>query len=432
MQCPHCHQEHPTGSLFCPVTGKKIILPGICPHCGQPVEPNWRNCTSCGRSLVQEKDEAYQPTAQAAGFPKTRWLIIAGGVVGLLCLAAVIISSAFWIGAQQGQTIPNTENAPTETTATLATSALSETSTPAATRAFAASTQYTGKILFASAREGDDASVGSSKIYAMNADGSQQEGLGNLGWSESPSLSADGQKIVFVSGDKDGSGIYVMEADGRQPTRITPKKTGYYDLAPCWSGDGNKIAFTSNRDGNYEIYSMDADGSHPQRLTYFQADDIEPAWSADGKKIAFTSFRDGYMDIYSMNADGSDPKRLTTNRMEDSHPNWSADGQKIVFQSYREGSQYMSIYVMDADGSNQTPLINNYSTDSFPIWLGDGKIAFVSERDGNEEIYSMNADGSEQTRLTENSVSDTLRSYPNYYIANQQPSLPQQPALPLP
>ena len=131
-----------------------------------------------------------------------------------------------------------------------------------------------------------------------------------------------------------------------------------------------------------------------------------------------------------MNTDGSDPQRLTTNPREDSHPSWSADGQKIVFQSYREGSRAISIYVMDADGGNQTPLTNNYSNDSFPIWLGDGRIAFVSERDGNEEIYIMNADGSQQTRLTENSVSDTLRSYPNY-AANRQPFLLQQPALPL-
>ena len=33
-------------------------------------------------------------------------------------------------------------------------------------------------------------------------------------------------------------------------------------------------------------------------------------------------------------------------------------------------------------------------------------IAFVSERDGNEEIYVMNADGSDQQRLTDNESSD--------------------------
>jgi Tol biopolymer transport system component len=32
----------------------------------------------------------------------------------------------------------------------------------------------------------------------------------------------------------------------------------------------------------------------------------------------------------------------------------------------------------------------------------NGRIAFVSQRNGNEEIYVMNADGTDQTRLTNN------------------------------
>ncbi|NIM52761.1 MAG: hypothetical protein GTO22_26535, partial [Gemmatimonadales bacterium] len=39
------------------------------------------------------------------------------------------------------------------------------------------------------------------------------------------------------------------------------------DREPAWSPDGTRIAFASNRDGNYEIYVMDADGSNPVRLT---------------------------------------------------------------------------------------------------------------------------------------------------------------------
>jgi TolB protein len=41
----------------------------------------------------------------------------------------------------------------------------------------------------------------------------------------------------------------------------------------------------------------------------------------------------------------------------------------------------------------------------------NGKIAFESQRDGNEEVYVMNADGSGQTRLTYNDAED---SYPTW------------------
>ena len=40
-----------------------------------------------------------------------------------------------------------------------------------------------------------------------------------------------------------------------------------------------------------------------------------------------------------------------------------------------------------------------------------GKIAFVSNRDGNQQIYIMNADGTNQTRLTNNSATDANPKY---------------------
>ena len=48
-----------------------------------------------------------------------------------------------------------------------------------------------------------------------------------------------------------------------------------------------QIAFSSNRDGNFinfEIYVMDADGGNPRRLTNNNPfPDDDPSWSPDGK-----------------------------------------------------------------------------------------------------------------------------------------------------
>ncbi|GAF96254.1 unnamed protein product, partial [marine sediment metagenome] len=52
-----------------------------------------------------------------------------------------------------------------------------------------------------------------------------------------------------------------------------------YNVEPSWSADGSKIAFSSGHDGNLEIYVMDADGSNPTRLTNNPAEDKHPAWS---------------------------------------------------------------------------------------------------------------------------------------------------------
>ena len=67
---------------------------------------------------------------------------------------------------------------------------------------------------------------------------------------------------------------------------------------------------------------------------------------------------------------------------------------------------------MNTDGSNQINLTNNPATDSGPAWSPDGaRIAFQSDRDGNEEIYVMNDDGSLPTRLTSHPGADQLPSW---------------------
>ena len=61
---------------------------------------------------------------------------------------------------------------------------------------------------------------------------------------------------------------------------------------------------------------------------------------------------------------------------------------------------------MNPDGSGVTPLTNTRK-DRSPVWSPDGsKIAFGSNRDGNDEIYVMNADGSGQVNLTNSPAFD--------------------------
>ena len=56
---------------------------------------------------------------------------------------------------------------------------------------------------------------------------------------------------------------------------------------------------------------------------------------------------------------------------------------------------------MNADGSGERRLTPAGARNRAPSWSPDGrKIAFVSTRDGNQEIYVMNADGSGQQNLT--------------------------------
>ncbi len=118
-------------------------------------------------------------------------------------------------------------------------------------------------------------------ISTFNVDGTggAQVTFGGGGDDVEPDWSPDGQKIVFrreINGG--GSRIYVTNADGSGLTALTPAGGGVVN--PVWSPDGEKIAFARNDADGTEIYVMDADGGQPTRLTNnpTYVTDIQPTW----------------------------------------------------------------------------------------------------------------------------------------------------------
>ena len=99
---------------------------------------------------------------------------------------------------------------------------------------------------------------------------------------------ATGTSEITVTGGGGGSGL--MRLTNNPAVDAT---------AGGWSPDGTRILFWSTRDGNREIYVINADGSDPTRLTSASGWDTGPRWSPDGTRIAFTSTRDdGNYEIY--------------------------------------------------------------------------------------------------------------------------------------
>ena len=115
-----------------------------------------------------------------------------------------------------------------------------------------------------------------------------------------------------------------------------------------------------------------------------------------------------------MDSDGANPVNLTNYLLgSDISPIWSPDGAKIAFASDRQGNQ--ELYVMNADGSSGlVKLTSAGGANVLGDWSPDvsrNPIVFQFTTDGNEEIYSVEANGAGRLRLTNNPAADSSPSW---------------------
>ena len=207
----------------------------------------------------------------------------------------------------------------------------------------------------------------------------------------SPSWSADGKRLAFVhvthSGTDGELDIYTMTVDGSDRQALVANKRAF-ENCPRWSPDGQFLAFTTNRDRTQEIYVTDAAGTTPRRITNDSSLKQHPSWSPDGKRLVFNSNREGTFDLWTVRADGTALSRLTDHPSSETRPVWSPDGRKIAFTTLRDGDS--EIYVVDADGKNPLNISRNSGFDDCAEWSRDGKsVTWVSDRDGGIDVYEL-------------------------------------------
>ena len=261
-----------------------------------------------------------------------------------------------------------------------------------------------GKIAFYSDR------TGSSEIYSMNADGTDQtqltsyRGDGGNGLDIAPEWSPDGSQIAFMSVRNAETDIYKMNADGSSVTRLTTSVD--FETSPTWAPDGESLMYTRGADGP-DIYRISADGLNPEFVTN-TGDGVAvrfASWSPGEERFVFSIYEGDAQEIGTGNTkynqqNGFDYERLMDNAFRDSRPAWSPDGERIAFVSERNGSS--DIYTMNTDGSGVQRVTDSPAVDTHPTWSPDGdKLAFASDRDGDDsDIYIIDRDGTNLERIT--------------------------------
>jgi TolB protein len=121
----------------------------------------------------------------------------------------------------------------------------------------------------------------------------------------------------------------------------------------------------------------------------------DAAWAPDGRSIVVSN-DDG--DIYTANIGTQQEHQVTSTDAWEWQPDWCPIGNKLAFVSDRSGED--QIYLSTIDG-RQVRRLTFKGTNNNPAWSPDGRrIAFDSDRNGRIQLFVMRAEGLRQQLLT--------------------------------
>jgi len=248
--------------------------------------------------------------------------------------------------------------------------------------------------------------TGTKELWVMDYDGANQHPLTSLrSISLTPRWSPDASRIAFTCfapANSVVSGQICMYSFDSGKVVSFARYRGT-NSSPTWSPDGMQVMFSSSMQGNPSLYLSDASGNRPKRLTFSNSGaDTSPAWNPKSlQTVVFVSDRGGVPQLYMMNADGTNTTELgLPDKGYLIDPAWSPNGQMVAF-SWRRPDGNFDIYIMDPASREIRQITRDSGKNERPSWAPDGRhIVFESTRNGQRQIWTMLADGSQAHLLT--------------------------------
>ncbi len=264
-------------------------------------------------------------------------------------------------------------------------------------------------------------------VVADAARGLEPRDLVALDRYSSPTLSPDGRVLVFakrsvdLAANKSSTALWVenlVARDAAPPKRLTPE--GWTVNSPTFSADGKTVYFLSAKSGSQQLYAMPATGGEPKQLTDLPVDVGGYKLSPDGKRVALAleAFVDCTSDLACTKKRLDDTAaRKSSGVMYDRifvrHWDTWADGRlnRVFAATLPQGKDkpLKTATLIGADVIGDVPSKPFGDTGEF-AWSPDGNSLVLSARKSdrieptstNFDLYLVAADGSGSARnLTE-------------------------------
>lgn len=220
-----------------------------------------------------------------------------------------------------------------------------------------------------------------------------------------PSLSPDGQTLVFASAQSGNWDIYRQAVGARSAVNLTEGNDSY-DTQPVISPDGARIAFRSSRNGG-GVFVMNLDGT---RVKQVADGGFNPTWAPDGGELALnddnitnSEARNTYPSASKLWAvDIATGRRRMITTRDAVQADWSPHGQRLAFWGEQKGG-HRDIWTVAADGRTEpVPITDDAFIDWNPVWSADGTwLYFLSNRGGEMNLWRVSIDESTGRRRGE-------------------------------
>ncbi len=148
------------------------------------------------------------------------------------------------------------------------------------------------------------------------------------GQVQTPSVSPDGKRIVYISDNGGHANLWVASTDGSTTRQITFETDPLVSVGiPLWSPRGDLIAFVMNRHGQGGLWAVRPDGTALRQIVRGWA----PCWSSDGRWLYYWRLGEERKRIEKIPIDGGDAVVVREDTRGIVVPAISPDGATLYF-----------------------------------------------------------------------------------------------------